>query len=107
MFGMVRGVWSFNARSINYRSKFRDGRLGILAGRDFRRFYVGYCASLLGTTMSSVAIAFAVLGDGGTPTELGIVSAANIAAVVAFTLGGGALADRLGRRRVMLSADVA
>ncbi|HXC85848.1 MAG TPA: MFS transporter [Trebonia sp.] len=92
---------------MNYRSKFRDGTLSILARRDFRRFYMGYSASLLGTAMSSVAIAFAVLGDGGTPTGLGVVFAANIVPMIAFTLGGGAIADRLGRRPVMLGADVA
>jgi MFS family permease len=97
----------FEIIPLNYRSKFRYGRVGVLAERNFRRFYVGYSASLLGTAMSSVAIAFAVLGNGGTPTALGVVFAANIVPMIAFTLGGGALADRLGRRPVMLAADVA
>jgi MFS family permease len=88
------------------RSKYFPKRLGVLAARDFRRFYVGYTASLLGTAMSSVAIAFALLGDGGTATGLGIVFTANIVPMVAFMLFGGALADRLGRRRVMLAADL-
>ncbi len=57
--------------------------------------------------MSSVAIAFALLGSGGTPTGLGIVFTANIVPMIAFLLGGGVLADRLGRRRVMLAADAA
>jgi hypothetical protein len=92
--------------SLDFRSKFRDGKAGVLAGRDFRRFYVGYSASLLGTAMSSVAIAFAVLGDGGTATDLGAVFAANIVPMIAFLLGGGAIADRLGRRPVMLAADL-
>jgi Major Facilitator Superfamily len=95
------------ANSGNYRSKFRDGKLGVLTRPDFRRFYLGYSTSLLGTAMSSVAIAFAVLGSGGTTTGLGVVFAANILPMVAFMLGGGALADRLGRRPVMLAADVA
>ena len=81
--------------SLCFRSKFRNGKLGVLAERNFRRFYVGYSASLLGTAMSSVAIAFAVLGNGGTATDLGIVSAANIVPMIAFMLGGGAIADRL------------
>jgi MFS family permease len=88
------------------RGKYFSKRLGILAGRDFRRFYVGYTASLVGTAMSSVAIAFALLGAGGTATGLGIVFTANIVPMVAFILFGGALADRLGRRRVMLAADL-
>jgi hypothetical protein len=89
------------------RGKYFPKSLGVLAGRDFRRFYVGYTASLLGTAMSSVAIAFALLSDGGTATGLGIVFTANILPMVAFILFGGALADRLGRRRVMLTADLA
>jgi hypothetical protein len=104
---IVEDVRSFRIRTLNYRGKFRDGTLNVLASRDFRRFYMGYSASLLGTAMSSIAIAFAVLGSGGTPTGLGVVFAANIVPMIAFTLGGGAIADRLGRRPVMLGADVA
>jgi MFS family permease len=95
-----------NHRS-NYRSKLSEGRLGILACHDFRRFYIGYSASLLGTQLSAIAIAFAVLGAGGTATELGLVFAANITPMIATLLCGGAIADRLGRRPVMLAADVA
>ena len=98
---------SSRTTSAYFRSKYFPKRLGVLAGRDFRRFYVGYTASLLGTAMSSVAIAFALLSDGGTATGLGIVFTANILPMVAFILFGGALADRLGRRRVMLTADLA
>ena len=79
----------------------------MLAEPNFRRFYIGYMASLLGTALSSVAVAFAVLAAGGTATDLGIVFAANIVPMVAFLLGGGVIADRIGRRPVMLTADVA
>jgi len=98
---------SANRKADNIRSKWRSGRLGPLTGRNFRRFYAGYGTSTLGTSMSSVAIAFAVLASGGTATSLGVVFAANIVPMVAFMLGGGVLADRLGRRPVMLTADAA
>jgi MFS family permease len=87
--------------------KWRSGKLGVLAERNFRRFYIGYSASLLGTAMASVAIAFAVLDGGGTPTGLGLVFTANIVPMVGLMLGGGVIADRLGRRPVMLAADLA
>jgi MFS family permease len=108
MFGMVGAMDSFGGRFVlssfhDFRSKY----FGVLAGRNFRRFFIGYSCSLLGTAMSSVAIAFAVLGSGGTATELGVVFAANIVPMVALMLGGGVIADRLGRRPVMLAADVA
>ena len=92
--------------SAYFRSKYFSTRFGVLASRDFRRFSAGYATSLLGTAMSSVAIAFAVLGNGGTATALGVVFTANIVPMTAFMLAGGALADRLGRRRVMLAADL-
>ncbi|HVT71295.1 MAG TPA: MFS transporter [Trebonia sp.] len=57
--------------------------------------------------MGSVAVAFAVLGTGGTATELSVVFAANIVPQVLFTLGGGVIADRMGRRVVMMTADIA
>src|SRR5262249_24812868 len=118
-FGMVEAVRAIRFPQLNSRSKsvsangrcrrskWRSGKLGVLAGRNFRRFYVGYAASLLGTAMSAVAIAFAVLDSGGTPTGLVLVFTANIVPMVAFMLGGGVIADRLGRSATMLTADVA
>jgi MFS family permease len=60
---------------------------------------------MLGTSMSAVAVTFAVLDGGGTPASLGYVMAARILPQVIFVLGGGVLADRLGRRPVMLASD--
>jgi MFS family permease len=77
----------------------------VLRDRDFAHFFAGYATSLLGTSMSALAVSFAVLDDGGTASDLGVVLAAGIVPQVLFMLGGGVLADRLGRRPVMLSAD--
>jgi hypothetical protein len=98
----------FNRRSKSptiRRAKVAVNRLAPLRERNFRRFYAGYVTSLLGTSMSGVAVIFAVLGSGGTAAELGYVAAAQIVPQVAFVLAGGVLADRLGRRPVMLCAD--
>jgi MFS family permease len=80
-------------------------RGAVLRCRDFRRLYIGQVASLLGTWMSAVAVTFAVLGSGGSADGLGVVMAAGILPQVVFVLGGGVLADRIGRRPVMLGAD--
>ncbi len=79
----------------------------MLRDRDFARFFAGYATSLLGTSMSALAVSFAVLDSGGTASDLGVVLAAGIVPQVLFMLGGGVLADRLGRRPVMLGADAA
>ena len=80
-------------------------RAGVLAVRDFRRFYAGYATSLLGSSMSTVAIAWAVLDSGASATGLGYVFAAAVVPQVLLMAIAGAIADRLGRRRVMLTAD--
>jgi MFS family permease len=80
-------------------------RTGILAVPNFRRFYAGYVTSLFGSSMSAVAIAWAVLDDGGSAAGLGFVFAASVVSQVLTLPFAGAIADRLGRRRVMLSAD--
>ena len=79
----------------------------MLRDRDFARFFAGYATSLLGTSMSALAVSFAVLDNGGTASDLGVVLAAGIVPQVLFMLGGGVIADRLGRRPVMLGADAA
>jgi len=68
-------------------------------------FYAGYAMSLLGSAMSPIAINFALLDRGVGPTGLGIVLSAGVVPQVLFMIGGGVLADRLGRRRVMLGTD--
>lgn len=68
-------------------------------------FYVGYTTSLLGSAMSGVALTFAVLDSGGGAADLGFVFAANVVPQVLVMIGGGVLADRVARRRVMLVTD--
>ena len=84
----------------------RAGRLGPLAERNFRVFYLGYATSLLGSAMSPIAINFALLDHGVTAAGLGIVLAAGVVPQVLLMIGAGVIADRLGRRSVMLTADV-
>ena len=84
------------------RSEWLRRRAGVLAERNFRRYYAGYVTSLLGSSMSTVAIAWAVLDSGGSATGLGYVFAAGVVPQVLLLAFAGAVADRLGRRRVML-----
>jgi MFS family permease len=88
------------------RREWLQRRAGVLRERNFRRFYTGYVTSLLGSSMSTVAIAWAVLDSGGGATGLGFVFSAGVVSQVVMLPLAGAVADRLGRRRVMLSADV-
>jgi MFS family permease len=78
---------------------------GALRERDFRLLFTGQTFSLIGSSITTVALAFAVLEIGST-TDLGIVVAAGLVPLVAFLLVGGVWADRLPRQWVMLVSDV-
>lgn len=74
---------------------------GPLARRPFRLLLTGITAQALGASITPVALAFAVLGLGGSATQLGLVVAAFAAAEVVTLLFGGVLGDRV-RRQVMM-----
>jgi MFS family permease len=72
----------------------------------FRGFFLGRLVSLLGSAMSPVALALAVLNASGRPGDLGIVLAAQIVPHLALLLVGGAVADRYSRRTVLVAANL-
>jgi MFS family permease len=79
----------------------------VLRRRDFRLYFLGQSVSLFGDGMTRVALAFAVLGVGGSASEVGLVLAANTLPEIACVLAGGVVADRVSRRRLMVAADLA
>jgi len=62
--------------------------------------------SLLGTRVSVIAIPWLVLVTTGSPTQTGLVAVAEITPMVAFKAAGGPLVDRVGPRRMAITADV-
>src|SRR5580698_9551409 len=87
------------------RAERLRSRVGVLAERNFRRFYVGFVTSLLGSSMSTVAIAWAVLDSRVNAPRLGLVFTATVVPQVLLLPLPGPNPDRLGRRRVMIGAD--
>ena len=82
-------------------------REGPLAHRPFRWLVTGSTVNGLGNSIAPVAVAFAVLDLGGSPTELGLVVAAYALAEVVAVLWGGVLGDRLPRTVMMQGANAA
>jgi len=80
--------------------------LDVLKLRDFRLVFGAAVASLVGDGVVPVALAFAVLDLTGSATDLGIVLAARVLALVSSLLIGGVVADRVGRKAVMVAADL-
>jgi MFS family permease len=80
---------------------------GPLQSRNFRLLLACNVISWTGSGVAVVAIPFAVLGIGGTASDVGYVAVATLVPVLVFVLLGGVLADRLPRHEIMLATNVA
>jgi len=73
--------------------------------RDFRVLWFGSCTSSIGTWMQAVAENWLVLSITGSAFFLGLDAFMQQLPIMLFTLIGGVLADRLDRRRTLLTSQ--
>src|ERR1700759_3170747 len=81
--------------------------LGVLRHKDFKFLFFGQSASAFGDQVVIVALALYITQRTGSPTDLGLVLAAQSLPLIALVLFGGGWADRLPRHRIMRAADYA
>ena len=79
----------------------------VLRHRDFRFLFLGQSASAIGDQVVIVALALYITQRTGSPTDLGLVLAAQSLPLIGLVLFGGVWADRLPRHRIMTAADYA
>ncbi len=99
-----------NAHLLRRRTAARLGGVRLLAplgGRDFRLLWSGQAVSLIGDGAFVVAITVLTASISSGASPLAAVWLAWSLAVVACSLAGGVVADRLDRRRVLVAADAA
>ncbi|WP_424215660.1 MFS transporter [Streptomyces sp. BI20] len=75
------------------------------AGRNYGLLTAAAVVTNLGSHGALIAAAFAVLDNGGSAGDVGLVTAARTLPLVLFLLIGGAIADRFPRHRVMVAAN--
>ena len=63
--------------------------------------------SFVGTRLSMLALPWFVLETTGSPTKTGLIALFELAPLVAMKIFGGPLIDRLGKRRVSITCDLA
>ncbi len=78
-----------------------------LRHRDFRLLWTGQTLTLLGSFVSNIAYPFQVLQLGGSALELGTFVSAFTGASLVFLLIGGAVADRVPRRTLIVVTELA
>jgi MFS family permease len=79
----------------------------LLRLRPFRHYLTGQTLSAFGDSLIPIALVFAVIGQGGDATGVGLVLLASRVPSIVIVLLGGVIGDRLDRRRVMLLTDTA
>jgi MFS family permease len=77
----------------------------LLVDRDFGPFFWGNAGATLGMWAYSIAAVVVVFQLTHSPSQVGLVTIAQFAAPLLLAPVGGALADRLDRRRVLLAAQ--
>ncbi|WP_181164711.1 MFS transporter [Amaricoccus solimangrovi] len=73
-----------------------------LGHRNYRLLWVGTLISNTGDWLDQVALNWLVVSTSGSPFELALVNLCRAVPILAFTLIGGAVADRVERRRMMM-----
>ncbi|MFZ5825102.1 MAG: MFS transporter [Bacillota bacterium] len=81
--------------------RFPDG-LRALNHRDYRFYFVGLLVSMIGTWMQSVGQAWLIVELTDSAFLLGLISALHFTPTLVLALFGGALADRLPKRKVLM-----
>ncbi|MGD9893296.1 MAG: MFS transporter [Dehalococcoidia bacterium] len=81
--------------------------LGALGNRNFRLYWLGMLVSSLGTRLQMLALTWLVLDLTSSGLALGAMVMAEAAPILLLSLFGGALADRLPRRPVLLFTQAA
>lgn len=75
--------------------------------REFRLLWIGQSISLLGRMITLVVLPYQVYVLTGDVLTVGALSIAQLVPILAFTLGGGAFADAVDRRKVLIVTQIA
>ncbi|WNG18184.1 MFS transporter [Cystobacter fuscus] len=86
-------------------SSLEDSSLRLKRQRTLRVLLTAEFMSMLGTQLSAVGMPWLVLQLTGSSRDMGLVMAAQLAAIAVFGVFGASLVGRMGPRRVMLVGD--
>jgi hypothetical protein len=93
-------------RAVGFLSKFTLDLTALRRSRDYRVLELGAIVSGLGTQAALVAVPYQVYVLTHSTALVGLIGAAELGPTVLVSLFGGAIADRVDRRRLLLVAQV-
>jgi Transmembrane secretion effector len=93
-------------RAVGFLSKFTLDLTALRRSRDYRVLELGAIVSGLGTQAALVAVPYQVYVLTHSTALVGLIGAAELGPTVLVSLFGGAIADRVDRRRILLIAQI-
>jgi MFS family permease len=75
--------------------------------RDFRRLWAGQAVSFVGSMITSAALPYQVFHATGSSLDVGLLGVAQLAPLLLFSVVGGAFADSIDKRRLLIGVNVA
>jgi MFS family permease len=72
------------------------------ASRDFRRLWIGQAVSFFGSTITVAALPYQVFHQTGSSFAVGLLGVVQLGPLLLFSLVGGAFADSIDKRRLLL-----
>jgi MFS family permease len=73
--------------------------------RDFRRLWLGQAVSFFGSMITTAALPYQVFHQTGSSLAVGLLGAAQLGPLLLFSIVGGAFADRVDKRRLLLAGN--
>ena len=70
--------------------------------RDFRRLWIGQAVSFFGSTITIAALPYQVFHQTRSSLAVGLLGVAQLGPLLLFSVVGGAFADRVDKRRLLL-----
>src|SRR6266576_2927528 len=74
--------------------------------RDFRRLWIGQAVSFIGSTITTAALPFQVFHQTGSSLAVGLLGVVQLGPLLLFSVVGGAFADSIDKRRLLLIVTV-
>jgi MFS family permease len=88
-------------------AELRAPPVSLWRNRDYLRWWTGTAFSLVGSNVSAIAFPLLVVFSTGSVLGAGVIAAAGRVGSLATTLWGGALADRVSRRLILVTIPLA
>jgi len=83
-------------------SRFIDRNFHALTHKNFRYFWLGQCASLIGTWMQNIGQSWLVLSITNSPLLLGVLGVVQFLPMTVFSLFAGVVVDKFPKKKILI-----